>query len=288
MTNTTRGGTRRALATLGRVAGITIVPLALAALPVGAQTVAERAAKIENGVVHLSYAARPGVCGNGSTNISTNDRGRRTYTGNGSITIRGDSREWEDDECTPGPVRVSVTVEDRQPQSVRVYVGGSWRPGGDAVTDLGTVSAPQAADWLLDLAERQPRGSSERVGSNAILGAIIADSTVVWPRLMKIARDENRPRETRRQAVFWLSQAAGDAATAGLDTLVGEAALDRDVREQAVFALSQRPREEGVPALIRIARTNKDPEIRRKALFWLGQSNDPRALALFEELLEKH
>jgi HEAT repeat protein len=59
------------------------------------------------------------------------------------------------------------------------------------------------------------------------------------------------------------------------------------VREQAVFALSQRPREEGVPSLIRIAKTHSDPEIRRKAIFWLGQSHDPRALALFEDLLTK-
>jgi hypothetical protein len=42
-----------------------------------------------------------------------------------------------------------------------------------------------------------------------------------------------------------------------------------------------------VPILIRIAKTNKDPEIRRRALFWLGQSDDPRALALFEEILTK-
>jgi HEAT repeat protein len=52
-----------------------------------------------------------------------------------------------------------------------------------------------------------------------------------------------------------------------------------------VFALSQRPQSEGVPILIRLARTDRDPEIRRDALFWLGQSNDPRALDLFEELL---
>ncbi len=30
-----------------------------------------------------------------------------------------------------------------------------------------------------------------------------------------------------------------------------------------------------------------DPEIRRKAMLWLGQSNDPRAIALFEEILGK-
>jgi len=54
-----------------------------------------------------------------------------------------------------------------------------------------------------------------------------------------------------------------------------------------VFALSQRPRDEGVPALIKIARQNPDPELRRKAIFWLGQSEDPRAISLFEELLTR-
>ncbi len=58
------------------------------------------------------------------------------------------------------------------------------------------------------------------------------------------------------------------------------------MREQAVFALSQRPADEGVPALIRIAKANPHPELRKKALFWLGQSEDPRALTLFEEILK--
>ena len=53
-----------------------------------------------------------------------------------------------------------------------------------------------------------------------------------------------------------------------------------------MFALSQRPDDEGVPALIHIARTNPHRELRKTALFWLGQSGDPRALALFEELLQ--
>ena len=60
---------------------------------------------------------------------------------------------------------------------------------------------------------------------------------------------------------------------------------DREVRKHAVFALSQRPREEAVPELVRIARTHRDPEIRKTAMFWLGQSGDPRAIALFEEIL---
>ena len=42
-----------------------------------------------------------------------------------------------------------------------------------------------------------------------------------------------------------------------------------------------------MPALIQIARSNRDREVRKKAFFWLGQTNDPRALALFEEVLTK-
>ena len=52
-----------------------------------------------------------------------------------------------------------------------------------------------------------------------------------------------------------------------------------------MFAVSQLPRDQGVPLLVEVARTHRDPEIRRKALFWLGQSGDPRAIDVFEELL---
>jgi HEAT repeat protein len=125
------------------------------------------------------------------------------------------------------------------------------------------------------------------MGEKAILPATIADSADIWPALLKIARSSDVPRGARNQSVFWLGQAAGDAATANLKDIVTDNSVDREVRESAVFALSLRPREEGVPALIAVARTNKDPEIRKKALFWLGQSHDPRALDLFEEILTR-
>ena len=39
------------------------------------------------------------------------------------------------------------------------------------------------------------------------------------------------------------------------------------------------------PALIELARESPDPSVRRQALFWLAELDDPRAVALFEELL---
>jgi HEAT repeat protein len=110
---------------------------------------------------------------------------------------------------------------------------------------------------------------------------------VIWPDLLVIAKNSDAPTANRKDAVFWLSQEAGDAATKGLSELADDENQDREVRDQAVFALSQLPHDQGIPILIRLARTNKDPKVRRKALFWLGQSDDPRALALIEEILTK-
>jgi HEAT repeat protein len=162
-------------------------------------------------------------------------------------------------------------------------VGGRWRPASSNVMDLGAVPAPDAANYLLSVAQTE-RGS---MGEKAIFPVTLVDSADVWPSLIKLARNENLPRATRTQSVFWVGQAAGEAATRGLSDIADDNAVDREVREQAVFALSQRPRDQGIPALIAIARTNKDPEIRKKAMFWLGQSGDPRALDLFEEILTK-
>lgn len=240
--------------------------LAGAVSGVAAQGLAARVAAVPGGRVHLSFAARPGVCGNGR-----------------NISMSSGSGDWESD-CEPGPVRVSLERQGGTTVRIRTYVGGRWRAGVDAVTDLGTVPAAEAARYLLDVA----RHGDGRPGSDAILGAALADSVTVWPDLLDIARSAGVPTATKKSAVFWLGQAAGEAAVQGLTGLVTENDSDEQVKESAIFALSQLHHGAGVEPLIKIARTSTDPRLRKKAIFWLGQSDDPRALALFEELLTKH
>jgi HEAT repeat protein len=55
----------------------------------------------------------------------------------------------------------------------------------------------------------------------------------------------------------------------------------------AVFAISQRPRDEAIPTLIQLAQTHRDPNVRKKAIFWLSQMDDPRALAAIEKIVLK-
>ena len=267
----------RGLTSLGSAAVAGLL-LAATAVTAPAQSIANRVAGVREGTVRMSFASRPDVCGRGN-NISTNRSNNQSISwGNGSSR----DVEWEYD-CEHGPVRVVLDVTGGTIREIRAYVGGRWKNSNASVTDLGTVPAREAADFLIGLASRLPA----RPGEKAIFPATIADSSEVWPGLIRMARDTKVPTQTRRQAVFWVSQAAGEAATKGLNDIVTDNSVDRDVREQAVFALSQRPKEQGVPALIAVARTNRDPQIRRKAMFWLGQSNDPRAIALFEEILSK-
>lgn len=248
-----------------------------AASTLDAQSIADRVSRAGDGTVRLSFATRPEYCGRGGS-ISRGNNWRNNFNDGD----RNRDVEW-DNACDYGPGRLVLDKRDGEIVGLRFAVGGRWRPAGAGVTDIGMVPAKEAADYLLSLASKLPG----RAGRDAIYPATIADSATVWPALIRLARDEERPRETRKQAVFWLGQAAGDAATSGLDSLTQDDDMDREVQKQVVFALSQRPKDEGIPILIRVAKTHRDPEVRKQAVFWLSQSNDSRAIALFEELLTK-
>jgi FOG: HEAT repeat len=245
------------------------------------QALTDRILAVREGTVRLSYEVREGICGDGESFIRDRSRGEDNITTFDDGNVRWSGKSWRSRPCIPGPARVAITKSDGEVTRLRLYVGGEWTGSSGNITDLGMISAPVAAKALVSLANRAYNADK------AIYAAIIADSAVVWPELLALAKDSRARTPTRKNAVFWLSQAAGDEATKGLSELAEDEAEDREVRDQAVFALSQLGHNEGVPILIRIAKTNRDPKIRRKALFWLGQSDDPRALKLFEEILTK-
>jgi hypothetical protein len=251
----------------------------LMATSAAAQSLEQRVARAPDGVIRFSYAARPGVYGNGRNMISWDCRNGNCRSRQIDSYHDADRDDWST-PCDSGPVRIALTKRGSTITELRVHVGGQWRSTN--ATDLGIVGTKDAANYLLSLARQESPAAKK-----AIFPAMLADSVTLWPDLLKIAKDANISRKVRSGAVFWLGQAAGDAATKGLTDLVDDGGADREVRESAVFALSQRPKDEGVPVLIRIARQNPDPALRRKAIFWLGQSEDPRALALFEELLTR-
>ncbi len=228
---------------------------------------------VRDGVVRMSFGAREGVCGNGNGWMRTRTAGGTTYNNwSGSRDV-----EYA---CDAGPVRLVVVRANGVSTELRTSVGGRWR-ADTGVTDLGSVSAAEAGRWLLTQAER----GAERPARDALHALTITDSVAAWPAFLRIAKNTDRPREVRNQAVFWLGEYAGDKATASLDSIAYEAG-DREVRKQAIFAISRRPVDEAVPNLLRMAETLPDRELRKTAIFWLSRSNDPRALAWLSKTLE--
>lgn len=239
------------------------------ATPLAGQSLSQRIARAPDGIVRMSFAAREGVCGNGR-NINT--RHDRNKDG------------WYSD-CEPGPVRVALEVRGGTVREVRTYVAGRWRAlDQDASVDLGAVGAREAGEYFLTLAGS---GRDFKGAGDPLTPAVLADSIVIWPELLRIGKESRVPMSVRRQAIFWLSQEASDEATRGLAEIAESDREDQEVRKQAVFALSQLRNGQGVPTMIRVARADRDPAIRKQAIFWLGQSGDPRAIGFFEEVLSR-
>lgn len=101
--------------------------------------------------------------------------------------------------------------------------------------------------------------------------------------LLEIVNDLDEPTEVRKQALFW----AGQSNAINVEGLakVYKSAEDREMREQAIFALSQRPERKAIKVMIELARAEKDPELRKQLVFWIGQSGDPEAEEFLVEII---
>jgi hypothetical protein len=101
--------------------------------------------------------------------------------------------------------------------------------------------------------------------------------------LLETARRNTDPK-LRVQAVGALSRRPEPKI---LDTL--RAAIDdpdATVQRRAISTLNSLPDGEGIPLLIQVIKTTKDPQVRKQAMNTLQGSRDPRALTFFEDVLK--
>jgi HEAT repeat protein len=102
--------------------------------------------------------------------------------------------------------------------------------------------------------------------------------------LIELAGDSHEDVEIRKKAIFWAGQSG--IPLPELFSLY-DRAPEREIKEGLIFAYSQRSDKAAVDKLIQIARTEKDRDLRKNAMFWLSQSKDPRVADLLEEMLNK-
>jgi hypothetical protein len=164
---------------------------------------------------------------------------------------------------------------------------------GFARNDARVETRKWAVFWLGQLRGDEGAGivssvmfadQSAELRKHAAFALSQSNSPRVAPDLIKLGNTD-KVGDVRSQAWFWLAQTgapqAEDAIVAAL-----KKESDSEVREQAVFALSQLPDERAARALIAAAQDQSLPrEQRKRAVFWLSQSESDAALAYLDKVL---
>jgi hypothetical protein len=162
-------------------------------------------------------------------------------------------------------VRVYLRAQGGEVRDVRAYASNCPVVSRQAITDLGTIDAGLSLTRVV----------ATQVDSDRLFPAIVAHGSDAAAAELKRRALAARG-EVRELAWFWFGQlgrpGAEDDLIAALST-----ASDGDA-EHLVFALSQLPPDRAVAALVRVVEGTLPIGIRKRALFWLAQSDHPEAL----------
>jgi hypothetical protein len=108
------------------------------------------------------------------------------------------------------------------------------------------------------------------------------DASMRW--LIDLASNSREPVEMRKKALFWAGQGGGNIE---MLTSMYDRMREDELKEHMIFVFSQRRERAAVDKLMQIARNDPDRDMRRKAMFWLGQSRDPRVLAFLSDIITR-
>ena len=108
------------------------------------------------------------------------------------------------------------------------------------------------------------------------------EQSMKW--LVDLASNSGEPIEMRKKALFWAGQTSNSSASL---VSMYDRMREQEMKEQMIFVLSQRRDQQALDKLMSIARNDPDREMRRKAMFWLGQSKDPRVTAFLTDMIAR-
>lgn len=217
----------------------------------------------------------------------------------GTVT-QDDSARWLIDlakQADPGTVK-RQRIGDDVLAALAVHRGNLARDAlaGMARNDARRQTRKQAVFWLAQVRGSEGADITSSVMFNdkdpdvrehAAFALGQSKSPRVAADLIKLGNTDQAG-DVRAQAWFWLAQnGAPEAESAILAALKKDS--DDDVRERAVFALSQLPDERSTRALIAAAEDRSlSREQRKRAVFWLAQSESDSAQAYLERVLTAH
>jgi hypothetical protein len=173
---------------------------------------------------------------------------------------------------------------------------GDWaRDGlaGIARNDARTETRKQAVFWmaLVRGAEGADITSSimftdkdAEVREHAAFSLAQSEAPRATADLIRLGNTD-RDAEVRAQAWFWLAHTEAPETESAIFTALGKE-TDAEVRERAILALSRLPDERAAKALVTIAEDrSQSRDLRKRAVFWLSQSDSDAALRYLEQVL---
>ena len=104
--------------------------------------------------------------------------------------------------------------------------------------------------------------------------------------LLDMAKDKSLDAESRKNAIYWVSQQKS-VDMDQLNTIYDQARGDNEVQTQVLYVYSMRKETAAVDKLMAIAKSDPSLEMRKTALYWLGQKNDPRVQQFIRDLIMK-
>src|SRR5438093_11155682 len=151
-----------------------------------------------------------------------------------------------------------------------------------AIFWIGQNRSPDNAQFLKDL---YAKVENDDLKEKIIFSLSQMGGADNYRWLMDIALDSKEDIEIRKKALFWAGQ-GHNVDVADLVRLY-DSMNDREMREQLIFVYSQRREEAALDKLFQIGKNDPDRELRKKAIFWIGQSRSPRAAQYLQELINQ-
>ena len=263
-----------------RISAIALISAFVPVACMAQSTLERRVSAAGDTPAQFHFAAREGVCGNGKTYFRTEDDNwyGTFYSNDGT----------RNEPCLAGPVRVVITHAGKEVVRVETYVGPT-PVDAPAAQELGAVPVKEAVALLMSIAAM----TDGKPARDALTPAMLADSSVVTPTLLQIAKDQSRSRDIRRSAITWLSRRRDEKGGVGasgiakaLDAIVRDRNESENIRTQALGTIGRFDRGEGIPALMGFA-NNDDKWLSRQAYQTLARSGDPRARQFVREQVKR-
>lgn len=194
-------------------------------------------------------------------------------------------RELADDTDKAGDNALGALAyhADAAATGAMIALAGEGQPRERRKSALFWLGETRGADGAAAIERVLREDADDELRREAVFALSRSDAIDVHAALLRLAR-EDRDNEVRAQALFWMGQHGDKRARADLVAVVLDPRASEHVRDQGVFALSQL-KPDGIDGLVDLVRGDAPREVKKKAMFWLGQSDSDKATKLLDEVL---